>query len=242
MSVAESKESQRIKSRLEHLQTIGLPAANSAIAWNKEVREPLLLTSRHFFPSGTFSIHPSPSLISCLFQRLDRILVDHLLRQGHHETAVKLCCEAGLEQLCDTQIFDEARKVRQEGAERGPAHDGVAYLGDFTPDPAQISPHPHAEQIRSALRQHDCGPALIWCTENRSRLKKMKSKLEFKLRVQEFVERVRCKNKMDAILYAREHLAPWAQLYMQVGRGGACWEGGKCRGEGQNQVRASPSC
>ncbi len=52
---------------------------------------------------------------SCPPQRLDRILVDHLLRSGHHEAAVRLCSEAGIEQLCDIHVFEEARKVRQTG-------------------------------------------------------------------------------------------------------------------------------
>lgn len=41
-----------------------------------------------------------------------------------------------------------------------------------------------AEPIVNGLRQQNCGPALRWCQENRSKLKKTKSKLEFKLRIQ----------------------------------------------------------
>ena len=38
--------------------------------------------------------------------------------------------------------------------------------------------------VLEALARHDCGPALAWCEANRPRLRKQKSKLEFKLRVQ----------------------------------------------------------
>ena len=89
------------------------------------------------------------------------------------------------------------------------------------------------------LRQHDCTAALTWCEEHRSRLKKGKNKLEFRLRMQvsilllvppallysiphwqqvfpqEFVELVRQGKMMQAIKYARGYLAPWASVYLQ---------------------------
>ena len=41
-----------------------------------------------------------------------------------------------------------------------------------------------AREVVTALQQHDCGPALQWCQQQAQRLKKIKSKLEFKLRIQ----------------------------------------------------------
>ena len=41
-----------------------------------------------------------------------------------------------------------------------------------------------AQDIIHSLQRHNCGPALAWCAANKPRLKKAKSKLEFKLRVQ----------------------------------------------------------
>lgn len=41
-----------------------------------------------------------------------------------------------------------------------------------------------ARRVVEALRQHDCSEALAWCEENRAKLRKSKSKLEFRLRVQ----------------------------------------------------------
>ncbi len=41
-----------------------------------------------------------------------------------------------------------------------------------------------SRSILEGLAQHDCSAALAWCEENRTRLKRLKSKLEFKLRVQ----------------------------------------------------------
>jgi macrophage erythroblast attacher len=56
--------------------------------------------------------------------------------------------------------------------------------------------------------------ALAWCDEHRARLRKVKSKLEFKLYVQQFIELVRQERRLDAIAYARGYLEPWATLYM----------------------------
>lgn len=37
-------------------------------------------------------------------QRLDRVLVDHLLRAGCHQSAAALAASAGITQLCDLQV------------------------------------------------------------------------------------------------------------------------------------------
>lgn len=47
-----------------------------------------------------------------------------------------------------------------------------------------------AQRVIQSLKQHDCSAALAWCAANRARLKKAKSSLEFKLRLQEFLELV----------------------------------------------------
>jgi macrophage erythroblast attacher len=87
--------------------------------------------------------------------RLDRILVDHLLRADCHGSAAALAAAAGAEALCDLSVFRGARRVAD------------------------------------ALRARDAGPALAWCGEQRARLRKARSPLEFKLRLQEFVELLR---------------------------------------------------
>jgi macrophage erythroblast attacher len=47
-----------------------------------------------------------------------------------------------------------------------------------------------AQRVIQSLKQHDCSAALAWCDANRARLRKAKSSLEFKLRLQEFLELV----------------------------------------------------
>lgn len=63
---------------------------------------------------------------------------------------------------------------------------------------------------QSLLVAHDCTRALAWCGENRSRLNKLQSTLEFDLRLQEFLALARADETMKAVEYARKHLAPAA--------------------------------
>ncbi|KAK9158060.1 hypothetical protein Scep_004634 [Stephania cephalantha] len=72
-----------------------------------------------------------------------------------------------------------------------------------------------AKKVIDALQNREFSPALAWCSENKSRLKKSKSKFEFQLRLQEFIELVRADNNLRAITYARKHLAPWGASHIK---------------------------
>ncbi|XP_071934667.1 protein MAEA homolog [Coffea arabica] len=72
-----------------------------------------------------------------------------------------------------------------------------------------------AKKVIEALQSKEVAPALAWCADNKSRLKKSKSKFEFQLRLQEFIELVRAENNMRAITYARKYLAPWGATHMK---------------------------
>lgn len=72
-----------------------------------------------------------------------------------------------------------------------------------------------SKQIIEALREHRCDEALEWCAQNSSRLRKLKSKLEFELRRAEFLELVRQEKTIEAIAYSRKYLAPWASSHMK---------------------------
>jgi len=111
--------------------------------------------------------------------RLDRVLVDFMLREGLYDTAIKLAQQANIMDLVDIDIFISSRKVIE------------------------------------GLTRHDCSEALQWCADNRSKLKKVKSNLEFSLRIQEFIELVRAQKLVQAIGYARKHLAPSAATNMK---------------------------
>jgi len=105
-------------------------------------------------------------------KRLDRMLVDHLLRQGQHQTALEVAERAGNVDLVDFEMFVDAQKV-------------VA-----------------------ALQLRRCDAALEWCDRHRSRLRKLRSRLEFRLRKQGFLERVRAGDTHGALQYARRELVP----------------------------------
>ena len=109
--------------------------------------------------------------------RIDRLLVDYMLRRGNMKSAEELARRAGLAQLTDLHIFAGAQRVVE------------------------------------SLQHRDCGEALAWCADQGPRLKKARSPLEFRLRVQEYVELLRRDAVDDAIAYARRHLAPWAEQY-----------------------------
>ncbi|KAL9268988.1 MAEA-like protein [Drosera capensis] len=72
-----------------------------------------------------------------------------------------------------------------------------------------------AKRVIEALHNKEVAPALAWCSENKSRLKKAKSKFEFQLRLQEFIELVRDEQNLRAITYARKYLAPWGITHLK---------------------------
>ena len=55
------------------------------------------------------------------------------------------------------------------------------------------------QRVEDALRAHDTAPCLSWCHDNRSKLRRLKSTLEFQVRLQEFIELVREDRQLDAI-------------------------------------------
>ncbi|GLT66885.1 hypothetical protein SLA2020_392280 [Shorea laevis] len=82
-------------------------------------------------------------------------------------------------------------------------------------DLVDIDVFQEAKKVIDALRNKQVVPALAWCADNKSRLKKSKSKFEFQLRLQEFIELVRAENTVNAIPYARKYLAPWGATHMK---------------------------
>ncbi|EDV19740.1 uncharacterized protein TRIADDRAFT_32981 [Trichoplax adhaerens] len=64
-----------------------------------------------------------------------------------------------------------------------------------------------ARKIEASLQANNITLCLNWCIDNRSRLKKIKSTLEFNLRMQEFIELIREGKRLDAVKYARRHFS-----------------------------------
>ncbi|GLD97633.1 hypothetical protein PINS_up006323 [Pythium insidiosum] len=68
--------------------------------------------------------------------------------------------------------------------------------------------HLEHQSILNDLHAHNLTTAIEWCADNGSRLRRMQSRLEFQLRLQEFIELVRSDKKLEAIQYAQAHLTP----------------------------------
>ncbi|KIJ61640.1 hypothetical protein HYDPIDRAFT_115817 [Hydnomerulius pinastri MD-312] len=70
-------------------------------------------------------------------------------------------------------------------------------------------------RIERALCRHSCTEAIAWCSENKTALRKIKSTLEFELRLQEYIELNRARKTQDAIAYSKKHLVPWQETHLQ---------------------------
>lgn len=67
-----------------------------------------------------------------------------------------------------------------------------------------------SKEVEDSLAARDTTRCLAWCHEHRSKLRKLRSSLEFQLRQQEFIELVRRGERLEAVRHARRHLAPLA--------------------------------
>jgi len=65
------------------------------------------------------------------------------------------------------------------------------------------------------LSNQSCTEALAWCSENKSKLKKLESTLEFNLRLQEYIELIKQHRLHDAINYARKHFGNWVDVHLK---------------------------
>lgn len=103
--------------------------------------------------------------------RLDRMIVEHLLRLGYYESAERLAVRTKIRDLTNVDIFQVSRDVE---------HD---------------------------LKQRQTAKCSAWCIDNKSKLRKISSTIEFQLRVQEFVEFIRADRRVDAVMHARKAFA-----------------------------------
>lgn len=62
-----------------------------------------------------------------------------------------------------------------------------------------------SREVEKSLSDHETSKCLMWCHDNKSKLRKLKSNMEFNLRIQEFVELIRNDRRMDAIKHARKY-------------------------------------
>ncbi|KAF8521027.1 CTLH/CRA C-terminal to lish motif domain-containing protein [Gautieria morchelliformis] len=107
----------------------------------------------------------------------------------------------------DRWLVDWALRTGKEKTARQIAHDrGIEALVD-------IDLFSEIHRIEDALRNHSCTEALAWCSENKSALRKIKSTLEFDLRLQEYIELTRARKYEEAIPYSKKYLTPWYETH-----------------------------
>ena len=110
--------------------------------------------------------------------RLDRLTVDYLLRSGYSKTAETLVEAKGISHLIDLDVFTACHKIAK------------------------------------SLERGETKEALTWINENRTSLKKLIkppfkcTKLEFELRLQQYIELVRANKIVEAKEHAAAHVSP----------------------------------
>ncbi|XP_013383305.1 macrophage erythroblast attacher [Lingula anatina] len=62
-----------------------------------------------------------------------------------------------------------------------------------------------SKEVEESLEKKETAKCLTWCHDNKSKLRKMKSTLEFNLRTQEFIELIRNNRRVDAVKHARKY-------------------------------------
>lgn len=83
--------------------------------------------------------------------RVDRVMVDYMLREGLYDTAIQLAEEANITVSAPT--YRKSNNVK---------------------DLVDIDIFISSKKVIEGLNNHDCSEALQWCADNRSKLKKMK--------------------------------------------------------------------
>jgi macrophage erythroblast attacher len=106
------------------------------------------------------------------------MLVEHFLRSGCYNTAIKLAEHSQITDLTNISLFLVAKEVEE------------------------------------SLSQKDTSKCLAWCHDNKSKLRKQKSTLEFNIRMQEYIELVKAGNKIQAMKHARKYLSSVDQELM----------------------------
>ena len=124
-----------------------------------------------------------------------RILAaDYLMRRGYIETAMLLLRDAGPSSMPD-------------GPERSALQDPL-WLVD-------VDVYTRVGGIVKDLRNRDCTSALSWCAQHAAKLRKSRSKLQFCLHRQVFIELVRNDKVQEAIQYAKANLSSFAPTYAE---------------------------
>lgn len=68
-----------------------------------------------------------------------------------------------------------------------------------------------SREVEVDLASHKTAKCTVWCNDNKTKLRKINSTIEFQLRVQEFVELIREDRRVDAVKHAQKHFPDFYQ-------------------------------
>ena len=69
-----------------------------------------------------------------------------------------------------------------------------------------------AREVEESLVREELDKVMAWCHDNKSRLRKLKSSLEFQVRLQEYLELVKKGQKLEAVKHAKKFLCTETEL------------------------------
>jgi macrophage erythroblast attacher len=151
-------------------------------------------------------LHQIPSLADVKYDqwsriRLDRLVVDHMLRSGYTESAQQLAQEKGIEDLVDLDVFVQCQRIAQS-LRRGETKDALQWCNEN----------------KAALKKSQvCGVHMnIAVSRIQSHLltNQTQFNLEFELRLQQYIEMLRTGDRgklMDAMSHAKRYLTPYTE-------------------------------
>ncbi|CAL4902809.1 unnamed protein product [Urochloa decumbens] len=211
--------------RLEHqLARVPLESLRSTVRSNNRLAEKeiaAVLTSASATPaeSSAAAVDHLTSLVSRLHG------LKRKMEEGARAEELQVQrCRARLDRLATASTGEDAewedirlKRILVDYMLRMSYYDSATKLAEISgiQELVDIDVFLDAKRVIDSLQNNEVAPALAWCAENKSRLKKSKSKLEFLLRLQEFVEFVKAKNCIQAVAYARKYLAPWGPVHMK---------------------------
>ena len=143
-------------------------------------------------------LYQIPSLVDVKYDewsriRLNRLLVDYLLRNGYSASARELARDRGIEDLVDVEVFVQCHKI-QDSLRRGSTQECLAWC----------------QENKQSLRKNNVRLKGDVTTTLLADIF-AKSNLEFELRLQQFIELVRTRQPQklsEATQHAKKFLAP----------------------------------
>jgi macrophage erythroblast attacher len=144
------------------------------------------------------ALHKIPSLADVKYDqwsrvRLDRLLVDHMLRSGYSESAKQLAQERDIEDLVDLGVFTQCQRI-VECLRQGETKEALQWCGE---NKAALK----KSQVREPADTQGYWAAILICL--------IQHNLEFELRLQQYIELVRSRDqtkKIEAIAHAKRYL------------------------------------